>query len=147
MEDLIHAFGIDWKLMLAQSINFLIVLVALGYLVYTPVFKLLRERADVVAKGLDDAEKAAAERATAAEERSGILAEAHRESERVMQRAIEEAAAARAAELRTAAARAEQLVRDAEAAASERARAILEEGEKEIARTAVLAAEKILSKV
>ena len=37
MNELFAAFGIDWKLLLAQGVNFGIVLVALWYFLYRPV--------------------------------------------------------------------------------------------------------------
>ncbi len=47
--------GIDWKLLLAQLINFAILIGVLGYFVYTPILRLLDERRERVKKAMDDA--------------------------------------------------------------------------------------------
>ena len=58
MEQLFEAFGIDWKLLLAQAVNFGVLFVALTYFLYKPVLKTLDERKQKVAKGVTDAEAA-----------------------------------------------------------------------------------------
>lgn len=51
MEDLIHNFGIDWKLLLAQAINFLILLFILKRFAYEPILKMLRSRREGIEQG------------------------------------------------------------------------------------------------
>src|SRR3989344_4099811 len=58
MDELFAAFGIDWKLLLAQAVNFGIVLVALWYFLYKPVVATMEKRRAVVAKGVEDALRA-----------------------------------------------------------------------------------------
>ncbi len=57
MEDLIKTFYIDWKLLIAQAVNFVIVLSILGVYALKPLEKLMKERQDKIKKGLSDAEK------------------------------------------------------------------------------------------
>lgn len=144
MGDLVHAFGIDWKLLIAQGVNFIILLVVLSYFLYGPLMRTLKERRELIAKGIADAEAASAERSQVATEKAGVLAEAHHQGSLIVARAEEEGKAERAEILRTAQARAESLLKDAAAEAEEAKRRALKESETEIARAAVLAAEKIL---
>ncbi len=144
MGDLIHAFGIDWKLMLAQGVNFVILVAVLGYFVYGPVMRLLAERAQKIAQGLKDAEAAQSEREAAAAERQGLISEAQHEAEKIVARAQDEGKTERNTIVKSAQDRAEQIVKDGELAAADERRRALKESEAEIARTAVLAAEKIL---
>ncbi len=44
MESLLHSFGIEWKLLIAQAINFGILVFVLWKLVYKPILKVLDER-------------------------------------------------------------------------------------------------------
>ena len=44
MQELFSAFGVNWKLLIAQAVNFGIVLVALRYFLYTPVLEMLEKR-------------------------------------------------------------------------------------------------------
>ncbi|KKR79869.1 MAG: ATP synthase subunit b [Candidatus Nomurabacteria bacterium GW2011_GWA2_40_9] len=57
MDEFIATFHIDWKLMLAQVINFGLVFLALYMLAAKPLKKLVDERSNEISKGLDDAKK------------------------------------------------------------------------------------------
>jgi F-type H+-transporting ATPase subunit b len=144
MGDLIHTFGVDWKLIIAQAINFAVVVVVLGYFVFGPVMRLLKERADKIAEGLSAAEAARKDRETLAGERQSVLQEAHHNAETIVARAQEDGKNERATIVKQAQDRAEALLKDAQLEAEEQKRAALKASEAEIARTAVLAAEKIL---
>jgi F-type H+-transporting ATPase subunit b len=56
MEDLIKTFHIDWHLLVAQSINFLIVLLVLAFFALKPLTKMMREREERIAQSIKDAE-------------------------------------------------------------------------------------------
>lgn len=144
MGDLVQVFGIDWKLMLAQAVNFAVLVAVLGYFVYGPVMRLLAERAKTIADGLTDAAVAKKEREAAAAERTGIVADARHEAETIVARAQDEGKSERTLIVKQAQDRAAQIVRDADLAAAEAQRKALKDSEAEVARAAVLAAEKIL---
>lgn len=144
MGELIAAFGIDWKLIVAQSVNFIILVAVLAYFVYGPVMRMLKERADKIAQGLKDAEAAGKAREAALAERSGIVAEAHHEAETIVARAQDSGKNERNTIVKTAQDRAAQIMKDAELEAEEAKRRAMKETEAEIARAAVLAAEKVL---
>lgn len=144
MESLIHAFGIDLKLITIQIINFVVLAGALSYFLYKPILRILNEREEKIKQGVSDAAAAATARNEAESERKSILAEAQQKASEVSKRA-EEHAKERAAEVEAAA--------DAEVArrlrlADEKAEALAEEARKKseagLAEVAVLAAEKIL---
>lgn len=146
MGELIAAFGIDWKLLVAQSVNFVILVAVLGYFVYGPVMRILKERAERIAQGLKDAEAAKAAREATEAERGSIVAEAHHEAEVIVARAEAEGKSERTTIVKQAQDRAEQMLRDAELEAAEAKRQALKASEAEIAKSAILAAEKILQK-
>jgi len=58
MNQLLTTFGIDWKLLLAQMVNFAILLYVLKRFAYTPLLKMLQDRQNIVRKGLEDAQNA-----------------------------------------------------------------------------------------
>lgn len=146
MNELFAAFGIEWKLLLVQAVNFAIVLVALTYFLYKPVMKLLLERREKIAQGMQDAEKAAEAKAALEREKSGFLQEAERAAEGIVRRAEARAKEERASLLRAAQERAEGMLKDAELQGEVLKQAAVKKSEKEIARAAILAAEKILQK-
>ena len=55
MAELFAAFGINWKLLLAQGFNFGLLLLALWWFLYRPVLGMLDERRGVIEKGVKDA--------------------------------------------------------------------------------------------
>ena len=144
MEQLIHAFGIDVKLIVVQIINFTILVGALSYFLYKPVLKVLADREEKIAQGIKDAEAAAAAKADAESEKQTILSAAHSEAESVANKAksyAEEKSEGIIAEAHT---KAESVIKDAESKGAEIKARAEKESEAEIAKLAVLAAEKVL---
>lgn len=144
MDALFAAFGIDWKLLLAQGVNFGILFVALWMLLYKPVLKTLDERAKKIAQGVEDAKRAAEKLAGADEAAAKVVATADAKSAEALAAAREAAAAERARLVKEAEARAEAIAKDADARAKEASAKMLRESKKEIARLAVLAAAKVV---
>lgn len=145
MEQLIEAFGIDVKLIIIQIINFFVLMAALSYFLYKPILKLLNEREEKIKKGITDAEEAAVAKASALDEKQAVLTKAQLEAQEIDARAKafgkqkEEEIVAKAQQ--TAA----QVVSDAEAKSALLKAQALKESEAEIAKLAILGAEKILS--
>lgn len=78
--ELLDKLGINWKLLIAQIVNFIILFAILSKFVFDPVMKFLRERSDKIAKSLDEA-KAIDERMQKTErERAEVLGKARTES-------------------------------------------------------------------
>jgi F-type H+-transporting ATPase subunit b len=146
MQQLLDAFGIQWSLLLAQAVNFAIVLVALWYFLYKPVLAMLEKRREIVAKGVEDAQKARQMLAGADSEVSKRVNAAEGEAEAIVAAARESASAEKVRLLKEAETRAALVAKDAEDRAEETAARQRRESESEIARLAVLAAEKILQK-
>lgn len=144
MDQLLGAFGIDWKLLIAQAVNFGIVLVALWYFLYTPVLKVLEDRRKVVAKGVADAQEAAATLAEADSEVTKRLTSADMEAQEITQRAKAAAAQTKANLLKEAEERAAQIALNAKKRAEEDAKRVRAESERDIARLAILASEKLM---
>ena len=145
MEQLLTVFGINWKLLLIQGINFALLLAVLSYFLYRPVLKMIDERQEKIAEGVRKSEAAELELAEAGKKGDSIVGNASREAE-----ALAHAAKTRANEqaleiIKAAEHHADSIVADASARAEESKRQTLKESEREIARAAMLAAEKILS--
>ncbi|MDB5244765.1 MAG: atpF [Parcubacteria group bacterium] len=144
MQQLLSAFGIDWHLLIAQAVNFAIVLVALTYFLYKPVLNVMQQRKEVVAKGVEDAKLAETKLATADSEAKVLVDTAETEAEGIVANAREVASAEKARLLKEAETRAAAVTRDAEAQAKEMAAQALRNSEQEVARLAILAAEKVM---
>ncbi len=144
MQQLFSAFGVSWNLLIAQAVNFTIVLVALWYFLYKPVGAMLAKRQELIAKGVRDAEQAAATFARADSEAADRVKAADTEAEQIMTAARDSAGAEKARLLKEADERAAAIARDAETRAAETHARAQRESERDIARLAVLAAEKVL---
>jgi F-type H+-transporting ATPase subunit b len=144
MSDLFAAFGINWKLLLIQAINFGLLLTALTYFLYKPVLRIIDERQKKVAEGVRTAELADKKLADAKAEGEQMVGDAAKEAEGLVATARVRAEERSAEIVKAAEARAQAALQDAEARAEEAKRAALKESEREIARAAMLAAEKIL---
>jgi F-type H+-transporting ATPase subunit b len=145
MEQILHAFGIDWRLIVIQVFNFTLLMGALWYFLYTPVLKLISDREEKIRKGVEDAEKAHDALKTADIEKTGILKEAHAEASLIVARGTHTAEVkAKALEDESAVKIAKQLGVAKEYAEELKAKA-LKESEGEIAKVALLGAEKILN--
>ena len=145
MSELFAAFGINWKLLLVQAINFGSLLFVLWYFLYRPILRMIDERREKVAEGVKTAE-AAAQKLTEAESKSNdIIGSADREAEAIVSAARATAGEKGSEVLKAAEMRAEALLADASARAEESKRQALLESEREIAKAAMLAAEKILT--
>lgn len=58
MEELVEQLGLDWRLLLSQAVNFLILLALLRQFAYKPLLKVLKERRERIEGGLAKAEEA-----------------------------------------------------------------------------------------
>jgi F-type H+-transporting ATPase subunit b len=144
MDALFSAFGIQTHLLVAQLINFGVLLAVLSYFLYKPVMKTLDERRLVVAKGVEDAQKATEALEGAQEKAHEIERSAEADAGEIVNRAREEANHERDRLVKDAQDRADGIEKDAQARAKEAHEQALRESEKEIARLAILAAEKAM---
>ena len=144
MQELFSAFGVNWSLLIAQAVNFGIVLVALWYFLYKPVLATLAKRQAMVAKSVEDANQVAELFAQADSEAESRVKAADTEAEEIVRAAREAAGTEKARLLKEAEERAALVAKDAEAHAAESIAKARRESEQDIARLAVLAAEKVL---
>ncbi len=87
MGDLFGQLGIDWRLLISQAANFLVLLVVLRLFVYGPLMKVLAERRDRIAEGLAKADEADTRLSEVNEIAKGKLKEADAEAQGVIHEA------------------------------------------------------------
>jgi F-type H+-transporting ATPase subunit b len=139
--------GIQWKILLAQTISFSVVLFALWRFAYRPIFAMLETRREKIAEGLANAEKIKAELAHTEAECKRILAQAGDQANKLIEEARNAAARVREVETQKAVAAAEQIVtKSREAAAQDHAR-MLAELKREVGRLVVQTTATVTGKV
>lgn len=144
---MLETLGIQWPKLIAQFVNFSIVLFVLWRFAYKPVFTLLEARRQKIADGIANADKIKAELAATEVERKRVLAEAGDQAARLIEEA--RAAASRVSEVETqkAIAAAEQIIAKArEAAAQDHAR-MLADLKREVGRLVVQTTATVTGKI
>ena len=58
MQELLSQLGIDWRLLVSQALNFLLLLAVLRIFAYGPIVKILKERKKRIEEGLEKSEEA-----------------------------------------------------------------------------------------
>lgn len=119
----LHRLGIDWVKLLAQTINFAIILFFLSKFAYKPVLAKLQQRRERIAEGINNAEKIKEELAKTEASRQAILDQAAAQANKLIEEARAAAARVQEQETQKAVAQAEQIIQKArEAAAADHAR-------------------------
>ena len=127
IEQIASTFGVDWTHLISQMISFSIVCALLYWFAYKPVLKMLATRRELIAQGLANSEKIAAELAKTEAQRQEVIARANVESTRLIEEARAAAAQLREQETQKAINTAEHIISKArEAAAQDHARMLTE---------------------
>lgn len=87
MTELLHKLGIDWRLLIAQLVNFLILFVLLKKLLYKPILDLFEQRRRKIADGMRDADVTKERLAGIELERKQILHQTEAERQRMLEAA------------------------------------------------------------
>lgn len=81
---LLGTFGLDWKLFLAQLLNFAVVVFVLTKWVYKPLIKMMDERKKKIEEGISNAALAEEKLGKAKETESSILKEARAQAQEIV---------------------------------------------------------------
>jgi len=143
----LQVMGIQWPKLIAQAVNFAIVLFILWKWAYRPVFAMLEARRQKIAEAMANADKIKAELAKTEAERREILAQAGDQANKLIEEARAAALRVREQETQKAVATAEQiLVKAREAAVQDHNRMLLDL-KREIGRLVVQTTATVTGKV
>jgi F-type H+-transporting ATPase subunit b len=144
MEQLINTFGIDWKMLTVQIVNFSVLFGILWYFLYRPLVNLIESRRAQIIKGVADAERADVALRDADSKKTDILAQASIEAEKIVATAREAGKAKEAELMKEGQTKYERLLAEAGMKGEEMKRGALEESKEEISRLIVLGVEKVI---
>jgi F-type H+-transporting ATPase subunit b len=145
MESIISTFHIDWKIIIAQAVNFGIVFVVLYLFALKPLSKLMAERAEKIAKGVDDAKSNSAILEKTRKEYETVLAQARIEANTIFQQGKKEAEAKKTLMLEEAKVEVAGIIENGKKSLEVQKVKMVEEAKKEIVSLAMLATEKLIS--
>jgi F-type H+-transporting ATPase subunit b len=138
------ALGINGPFLLSQIVNFLILFLALRFLLWKPMLKMLNERKQRIAQGLEDAEQARRDRERAQAEYEERIKQAGQEREEILARAAEEGEQAKAETLAQARAQAERIVAEGKETVERERQQMLAELRNQLAALSIAAANKLI---
>lgn len=138
------SLGIDWKLLLSQVVNFLILLFVLKRYLYGPVVKMLSDRREKVTKSMEDVKAAEEKLATAQMESKKILDKAVNEADSIAKAAKKSAQDEASKILADASEKAQKVSQNAKISAEREKDQIVEKAKKNLAELVTIATEKII---
>jgi len=144
--ELIAKLGIDVKLLLAQIVNFLILMALLYKFAYKPVLEMLDKRQKKIEQGMKDAEKSEALLQEVQVTREKSLDQIKEQALVMLEKAAQDAAAARKQLLEKAQEEVRHLGEKAEQAIAGEKQKMLAEVRTEIVELALLVSERILGR-
>lgn len=85
MEELVKIFHIDWKLLIAQIVNFAVVVWVLYRFALKPLMKILEKRNAEISKSLDDAKQMEVNLMMSAQEKANLITAAKKEANAIIE--------------------------------------------------------------
>lgn len=140
------ALGIEWTLLLAQIVNFGILIILLRMFLYQPVLNMLNARKDRIAQSMKDAERVSAAAREAEQEKAKVLEQARREAQEIRAQATRDAEKIAQDVRGRADQEATEIRMKAQSDAAKQADLALADANKQIAELAILATEKLLGR-
>ena len=147
VEKIALTFGVDWPHLTAQFISFAIVCVALYWLAYQPVLRMLEARRQQIALGQANAEKINAALANIESQRKSVMADAQAHSQQLIAEARDIAKRLQEQEAQRSIVTAERILTKAREAAEQEHARMLAELRREVGRLVVQTTTAVVGKV
>lgn len=144
--ELLEAFDINGASLIAQVINFVILLVLLSAVAYKPIMKMLDERAARIKESLEQADKVKAEALQAEDETKKRIAEAVKEGQEIIGRAVKSGDDIRLKAQEDAKAEGETIISRARAEIQQERDKAIDSVRREFADLTILAAGKVIDR-
>ncbi len=143
--DILNLFGVDWKLMLAQLVNFVIVVVILWWFALKPLTATMKKRSDDINQGLVDAEAAAKKLREVESEVKAKLQTSKVEADQILDNAKKQADLNRQENIAKTKQEVANLIKKAKDQIQSEKDTMVAEAKGELAQVVVAALEKILA--
>ena len=144
MDALIGTFHIDYKILIAQVVNFTIVLLVLYKFAYKPLLKTMNERTSKIEKGLKDAEEVGKKLEETEKREKEVMANARKEAQAIIESAEKTAQKNKEELLNEAKKKSEDIMISTQKQIEEEKNKMIFEVKSEIAQLVVAATEKVI---
>lgn len=142
--DVLTSFGVDWKLLIASAINFVILLYLLNKILYQPLLSTLDQRKKTIEESLKNAETIERKLKETEENEKTILHQARLEAERMIAKAEKQAVGRQQELIDHAHDQARQIINQAEAKIARQSVEMRQEIKEHLAEMVLLATRTIL---
>ena len=146
MTEIFEKLGLDYKLIIAQIVNFVLLLVILQRLAYKPVLKMLKDRTDKIDKSLRQAKKIEEELKNTEEIKLAEIKKAKEESQEIIKEAYETSEKRSQESIEKTKAKTQEIVEKAKQEIKTEKENSIQEAKKEIADISIQIAGKIIGK-
>lgn len=144
--ELLQKLGIDWRLLVAQIINFAILLTILYLLVYKPILGMLEKRSSAIEKGIRNAKESEEKLQRIAALQEEKLAETQKQVGKILEDAKRDAESVKKEIAARTAQESEDMLRRTRLQMVEEKEKMISDVKKEVAKFIILAASKILER-
>ena len=145
-QGIVDTFGIDWPMLIAQAINFLIVALVIWKFAFKNILSTIKEREQQISDSLKNADRIKLELEETEKQQQETLQEASLAAKKTISSAQEQAKALIEAQKEDARKQAEEIISKAKLAMDQERERVLREAREEIASLVVLTTSKVLSK-
>jgi len=144
MGALIGTFHIDYKILIAQIVNFVIVLLVLYKFAYKPLLKAMNERTEKIEKGLKDAEETQKKFTEMTQKEKELLTKARQDAQAIIESAEKTAEKNKSELLEEAKKKSEEILENAKGQLEDEKVKMISEIKSEIADLVVAATGKVI---
>ena len=145
-QDIAYTFGVDWPMLVAQSINFLIVAFIIWKFAFSNVLSTIKEREKQISDSLKNADRIKLELEETEKKQQETLQEASLSAKQTVSEAHEKAKAFIEEQKEDARKQAEEIISKAKASMEQEREKVLKEAREEIASLVILTTSKVLEK-
>lgn len=146
MDELVKTFHIDWKLLVAQIVNFTIVLAVLWHFALKPLNKVMNKRTTDIEQSLKNAEEVEKKLKQAAEAKDRIVIDAKKEAQVIMEKSSQDAEKIKNDKLQETRTEMEKIVAKTKAELASEKEKMVSEAKAEVGGLVIKASSKIVGK-
>ena len=143
--EILNLFGVDWKLLVAQLVNFIIVVVVLWWFALKPLTRTMKSRNQEIAKGLSDAKASAEKLSQVEQEVKDKLQQVKTEAGLILDKAKNQADQNKQVIIDKTKQEVENLIQKAKQQIDNEKKMMVDSAKKELAQVVTTALEKILT--
>jgi F-type H+-transporting ATPase subunit b len=146
MDELVKTFHIDWKLLIAQLVNFAIVAGVLWYFALKPLMKVMNKRTEDIEKSLKDAKEIEQKLNDAEKTKQAVIIEAQKEAQILMEKSYKDAENLKEEKLRETRTEMEKIAAKTKADMQLEKEKMVQEAKHDVADLVISASSKIIGK-